>query len=74
MTGECTLDVELDILAWPEAHAFTLTAPGEAVFLDDHRPNVEAARTAGWNALHFVDAQQAEGALRERGWWPPRDR
>ena len=44
------------------------TAPGELVFLDDHEPNVHAARALGWNALHFSDAVQAEAELRQRGW------
>jgi putative hydrolase of the HAD superfamily len=43
-------------------------APQSLVFLDDHAPNVEAARAAGWQALHFSDAAQAEADLRERGW------
>ena len=43
-------------------------APQELVFLDDHAPNVEAARAAGWQALHFSDAARAEAELRERGW------
>jgi putative hydrolase of the HAD superfamily len=42
--------------------------PAELVFLDDHEPNVVAARAAGWQALHFVDAAQAEAALRQAGW------
>lgn len=45
-------------------------APAELVFLDDHGPNVAAARAAGWCALQFRDAQQAEADLRARGWWP----
>lgn len=57
-------------LVKPERAIFDLAAerfgarPGELLFLDDHRPNVEAARAAGWHALHFVDAAQAEPALR----------
>ena len=38
-------------------------APREMVFLDDTLANVEAARALGWNALHFIDAAQAEAAL-----------
>jgi putative hydrolase of the HAD superfamily len=45
--------------------------PGhELVFLDDHPANVAAARAAGWNALLFRDAAQAEADLRAAGWWP----
>lgn len=42
----------------------------ELVFLDDHLPNIAAAREAGWTALHFVDAPAAERELRARGWSP----
>jgi FMN phosphatase YigB (HAD superfamily) len=34
-------------------------AGSSLVFLDDHLPNVLAARTAGWQALHFMDAARA---------------
>src|SRR5581483_8120744 len=43
-------------------------AAGECVFFDDHLPNVEAARAAGWNAVHFVDAASAAEELRQQGW------
>lgn len=43
-------------------------SPPDLVFLDDHRSNVDAARALGWNALHFVDAAQAEAELRQQGW------
>lgn len=43
-------------------------APDELVFLDDHEPNVAAARAAGWQGVHFRDAAQAEAALRAGGW------
>ena len=42
-------------------------APHELVFLDDHVPNVDAARTLGWQAIHFVDAAQAEAELKAHG-------
>ena len=45
-------------------------APAELVFLDDHPANVAAARAAGWQALLFSDAAQAEQDLRASGWWP----
>lgn len=60
----------------PEPAIFELAArrfgvlPGELVFLDDHLPNVEAARAAGWQALHFIDAAQCERELHQRGLWP----
>ena len=58
----------------PEAAIFELAAarfdaePGELVFMDDHLPNVQAARALGWHALLFVNAAQAEAELRDRGW------
>ena len=58
----------------PEPAIFHLAAerfgrpPQDLVFLDDVPANVDAARALGWNALHFVDAAQAEAGLRERGW------
>jgi putative hydrolase of the HAD superfamily len=42
--------------------------PAELVFLDDHEPNVVAARAAGWHGVHFRDAAQAEAALVAAGW------
>ncbi|MBL8287086.1 MAG: HAD family phosphatase [Rubrivivax sp.] len=59
----------------PEAGIFALAAerfgvadPGELVFLDDHLPNVESARSLGWNALQFFDAAQARADLASHGW------
>lgn len=58
----------------PEAAIFELAAarfdadPGELVFMDDHLPNVQAARALGWNALLFVNPAQTEAELRDRGW------
>jgi putative hydrolase of the HAD superfamily len=58
----------------PEPAIYQLAAsrfgapPDELVFLDDHLPNVLAARELGWNALHFSDAATAEAAMREAGW------
>jgi putative hydrolase of the HAD superfamily len=60
--------------AKPDAAIFHLAAvrfarkPGDLVFLDDHLPNVEAARSLGWNALHFANAAQAEADMRAQGW------
>jgi len=42
-------------------------APSELLFMDDHGPNVEAARALGWQAFVFVDARQAEEELSRRG-------
>jgi HAD superfamily hydrolase (TIGR01509 family) len=58
----------------PEPAIFALAeerfgqAGSELMFLDDHAPNIEAARAAGWNALLFTNAAQAEADLRAAGW------
>ena len=60
----------------PEPAIFDLAAQRfgvparELVFIDDHLPNVQAARAAGWQALQFVDATQCERDLRLGGHWP----
>ena len=43
-------------------------APADLLFLDDHLPNIVAAREAGWEAVHFVDAAQAEAEVVAKGW------
>ena len=43
-------------------------APADLLFLDDHLPNIDAAHAAGWEAIHFVDAAQAEAEVMARGW------
>jgi putative hydrolase of the HAD superfamily len=43
-------------------------APGSLLLLDDHPPNVEAARAAGWRAVLFVDAAQAQAETAALGW------
>lgn len=58
----------------PEPQIFALAAarfaeaPAQLVFLDDVLGNVEAARRAGWQALHFADAASCERQLRDHGW------
>jgi putative hydrolase of the HAD superfamily len=37
----------------------------ELVFFDDHLPNVQAARDAGWQAWQFTNAASAEATLQE---------
>ena len=60
----------------PDPAIFALAAqrfavpPAELLFLDDHGPNVAAAQAAGWQALQFHDAAQAEQDIRAAGWWP----
>ena len=63
-------------LSKPDRAVFVLAAqrfgvaPADLVFLDDMAVNVDAARAAGWQALLFIDAAQAEAELRAAGWWP----
>lgn len=58
----------------PEAEIFAIALrqfqvdPSQLVFVDDVPGNVQAARQAGWNALHFVNAAHCEAQLRTQGW------
>jgi putative hydrolase of the HAD superfamily len=60
----------------PEPGIFELAArqfgkrPQDLLFLDDHAPNVEAARALGWQAWQFHDAAQTEAQLRQAGLLP----
>jgi len=51
-------------------HAATVfrRAPEQLLFVDDHLPNIVAAKAAGWQAVHFVDAAQAEAEVLALGW------
>lgn len=42
--------------------------PTQLLFLDDHLPNIVAARAAGWQAIHFDNAAQAEAEAQALGW------
>ncbi len=42
-------------------------APGECLFVDDRRTNVDAARAVGMAGVQFVDAEALRAALAERG-------
>jgi putative hydrolase of the HAD superfamily len=42
--------------------------PEALLLIDDHLPNIVAARTAGWQGVHFVDAAQAEAEVAALGW------
>jgi len=53
---------------YAQAAALFGRAPSQLLFLDDHLPNVVAAREAGWQAIHFVDAARAEADARALGW------
>jgi putative hydrolase of the HAD superfamily len=58
----------------PEPELFALAAahygraPSQLLLIDDYAANVEAARAAGWQAIAFRDAAQAEAELRALGW------
>ncbi len=57
----------------PEAAIFAHAAeafgidPVDTLFIDDVRHNADAARAAGWQALHFENAAQCEAELAQRG-------
>ena len=38
-----------------------------ALFIDDHRPNVEAALARGWQAVHFTNPQALAADLARLG-------
>jgi putative hydrolase of the HAD superfamily len=40
-------------------------SPAESVFIDDLAKNCDAARAAGWRAIHFTDAETAISELTE---------
>ena len=40
----------------------------DAIFIDDHHGNIDAARSYGWHALHFENAAQCGAALLRDGW------
>lgn len=41
--------------------------PASTVFIDDSQKNVEGAKAAGWQAIHFTSAEQLEQDLRALG-------
>jgi putative hydrolase of the HAD superfamily len=57
----------------PQAEIFELAQrrfgvePAATLFIDDHRPNVDAARSIGWQALHFTSPAQCVADLRAMG-------
>ncbi len=42
--------------------------PGEALFIDDLARNIDAARAAGWQGLHFTSPEQCEADLLRLGY------
>ncbi len=57
----------------PEPAIFELAAarfdaaPQQLLFIDDHAPNIEAARALGWQGFVFESPAQAEVELQRRG-------
>jgi putative hydrolase of the HAD superfamily len=49
-----------------EAQARFGVAPGQLLFIDDYGLNVTAARAQGWEAIHFLSAEQCAAALASR--------
>ena len=41
--------------------------PAASIFIDDSYPNVEGARAAGWQAVHFTDPETLRKDLRDHG-------
>ena len=41
--------------------------PGECLFIDDSPKNVDGARQAGWQAVHFTNAEALRADLQARG-------
>lgn len=41
--------------------------PGECIFIDDSRANIETARALGMHTVHYVEPMDVTAALRERG-------
>jgi FMN phosphatase YigB (HAD superfamily) len=59
--------------AKPDAEAFAIACreleaePGECLLIDDALGNVEAARAAGWHAIHFKDVDRLQADLSDFG-------
>jgi 2-haloacid dehalogenase len=49
-------------------HASTCAlAPDATLFIDDNTKNVDAARSAGWQAIHFTNPPALKTALADHG-------
>ncbi len=62
VSGEVGL-IKPDVAIY-ERHAkdFGLS-PAHSLFIDDSLPNVEGARAAGWQAVHFTGAEKLKADL-----------
>ncbi|HEY8460668.1 MAG TPA: HAD-IA family hydrolase [Blastocatellia bacterium] len=69
----CAVASHLIHAAKPDPKAFAIACrelgaePAECLFIDDSPANAEAARAAGWHAIHFKGAAALRGELREYG-------
>ncbi len=63
----------IEKIAKPSPRIFELAArrfghaPAEMLFIDDSLPNIETARTLGWQVHHFESARALESDLASRG-------
>jgi putative hydrolase of the HAD superfamily len=60
-------EVKPDAAIFERALARFGAAAADCLFLDDHAPNVAAARDLGWRALQFTDADAARHELQALG-------
>ncbi|HEU0183988.1 MAG TPA: HAD-IA family hydrolase [Blastocatellia bacterium] len=69
----CAVASHLIHAAKPDPRAFAIVCreleaePAECLFIDDSLANAEAARAAGWHAIHFKGAAALREELREYG-------
>jgi 2-haloacid dehalogenase len=62
VSGEVGL-IKPDVAIY-ERHAVDFgLSPEHSIFIDDSMPNVEGARAAGWQAVHFTGAEKLKADL-----------
>ncbi len=67
-----TVSAEVGLIK-PDPEIYALHArtfglePGATLFIDDNRKNVDAARSAGWQAIHFTTPPALKSALADHG-------
>lgn len=47
-----------DQVFFEEIVAWSGVAPGDILLIDDHRPNIDAARALGWQGFHFTGGRR----------------
>jgi HAD superfamily hydrolase (TIGR01509 family) len=71
----CAIGSHLIGAAKPDPEAYAIVCrelqaePGQILFIDDTLANAEAARAAGWHAIHFKNAAALREELQEYGIW-----